>query len=81
MTTSPVFLPHPHRGFETITYMLKGKWQHKDSAGNEGLLKDGSVQWMTAGRGIIHSEMPIQTNGQVQGFQLWLNLPKDKEND
>jgi len=73
------FPPHPHRGFETITYMLKGKWQHKDSAGNEGLLKDGSVQWMTAGRGIIHSEMPIQTNGQVQGFQLWLNLPKDKK--
>jgi redox-sensitive bicupin YhaK (pirin superfamily) len=53
------FPPHPHRGFETITYMLNGKWQHQDSAGNEGLLGEGSVQWMTAGRGIVHSEMPI----------------------
>lgn len=70
------FPSHPHRGFETITYMLNGKWQHKDSAGYEGLLSDGSVQWMTAGRGIIHSEMPIQTNGIARGFQLWLNLPK-----
>ncbi len=73
------FPPHPHRGFETITYMLNGKWQHKDSAGNEGLLEDGSVQWMTAGRGIIHSEMPIQTDGLARGFQLWLNLPKEKK--
>lgn len=73
------FPPHPHRGFETITYMLNGKWHHKDSAGNEGLLQDGSVQWMTAGRGIIHSEMPIQTNGLARGFQLWLNLPKSKK--
>lgn len=73
------FPPHPHRGFETITYMLNGKWQHKDSAGNEGLLGDGSVQWMTAGRGIIHSEMPIQTDGLARGFQLWLNLPKEKK--
>ena len=73
------FPPHPHRGFETITYMLNGKWQHKDSAGNEGQLDDGSVQWMTAGRGIVHSEMPIQTNGLVRGFQLWLNLPKVKK--
>lgn len=73
------FPPHPHRGFETITYMVKGKWKHKDSAGNEGLLGDGSVQWMTAGRGIVHSEMPVQTNGQVRGFQLWLNLPKEKK--
>ncbi len=73
------FPPHPHRGFETITYMLNGKWQHKDSAGNEGFLKDGSVQWMTAGRGVIHSEMPIQTDGLVRGFQLWLNLPKAKK--
>ncbi len=73
------FPPHPHRGFETITYMLNGKWRHKDSAGNEGMLKDGSVQWMTAGRGIIHSEMPIQTNGFARGFQLWLNLPKEKK--
>ena len=70
------FPPHPHRGFETITYMLSGKWQHKDSAGNEGLLGDGSIQWMTAGRGIVHSEMPIQTDGLARGFQLWLNLPK-----
>jgi len=73
------FPPHPHRGFETITYMLNGKWRHKDSAGNEGLLGDGSIQWMTAGRGIVHSEMPIQTDGLVRGFQLWLNLPKEKK--
>ena len=73
------FPPHPHRGFETITYMLNGKWQHKDSAGNEGLLGDGSIQWMTAGRGIVHSEMPIQTDGLARGFQLWLNLPKVKK--
>jgi redox-sensitive bicupin YhaK (pirin superfamily) len=73
------FPPHPHRGFETITYMLNGKWQHKDSAGNEGKLGEGSVQWMTAGRGIIHSEMPIQTDGLARGFQLWLNLPKEKK--
>jgi redox-sensitive bicupin YhaK (pirin superfamily) len=73
------FPPHPHRGFETITYMLNGKWQHKDSAGNEGKLGEGSVQWMTAGRGIVHSEMPIQTDGLVRGFQLWLNLPKEKK--
>ena len=73
------FPPHPHRGFETITYMLNGKWQHQDSAGNEGLLGDGSIQWMTAGRGIVHSEMPIQTDGLVRGFQLWLNLPKKKK--
>lgn len=73
------FPPHPHRGFETITYMLNGKWEHKDSAGHEGLLGDGSVQWMTAGSGIIHSEMPIQTDGLVRGFQLWFNLPKEKK--
>ena len=73
------FPPHPHRGFETITYMLNGKWQHKDSAGNEGKLGQGSVQWMTAGRGIVHSEMPIQTDGLARGFQLWLNLPKEKK--
>lgn len=73
------FPPHPHRGFETITYMLNGKWQDQDSAGNEGLLGEGSVQWMTAGRGIVHSEMPIQTDGLARGFQLWLNLPKDKK--
>lgn len=70
------FPPHPHRGFETVTYMLQGKFRHKDSAGHEGLLTDGSVQWMTAGRGVIHSEMPEQTEGLVWGFQLWVNLPK-----
>ena len=75
------FPSHPHRGFETITYMLNGKWEHSDSNGNRGLLIDGSVQWMTAGRGIIHSEMPIKTDGLVRGFQLWLNLPKEKKND
>ena len=73
------FPPHPHRGFETITYMLNGKFHHKDSAGNEGYLTDGSVQWMTAGRGVIHSEIPEQTKGLVRGFQLWLNLPKEKK--
>ena len=73
------FPPHPHRGFETITYMLNGKFRHKDTAGNEGYLTDGSVQWMTAGRGIIHSEIPEQTEGLVRGFQLWLNLPKEKK--
>ena len=70
------FPSHPHRGFETITYMISGKFRHKDSAGNEGFLSDGSVQWMTAGKGVIHSEMPEKTNGKVKGFQLWLNLPK-----
>ncbi len=73
------FPPHPHRGFETITYMLSGKFRHKDTAGNEGYLSDGSVQWMTAGKGVIHSEMPEQTEGLVRGFQLWLNLPKNKK--
>ena len=73
------FPSHPHRGFETITYMLEGKMRHRDSAGNEGLLEDGGVQWMTAGRGVIHSEMPEQKNGRMEGFQLWLNLAaKDK---
>ena len=70
------FPSHPHRGFETVTYMLRGNFRHKDSVGNEGLLTDGSVQWMTAGRGVIHSEMPEQTEGLVWGFQLWINLPK-----
>ena len=73
------FPAHPHRGFETITYMINGKFRHKDSMGNEGYLTDGSVQWMTAGRGVIHSEMPEKTNGKVRGFQLWLNLPKKKK--
>ena len=73
------FPPHPHRGFETITYMINGKFKHKDSAGNEGCLSDGSVQWMTAGKGVVHSEMPEQTEGLMRGFQLWLNLPKEKK--
>ncbi len=73
------FPDHPHRGFETVTYMLQGRMRHKDSAGNEGLLAPGSVQWMTAGRGVIHSEMPEQQEGAMEGFQLWLNLAaKDK---
>lgn len=69
------FPDHPHRGFETVTYMLTGRMRHRDSAGNEGLLQNGGVQWMTAGRGVIHSEMPEQENGVMEGFQLWLNLP------
>ena len=69
------FPDHPHRGFETVTYMLQGRMRHKDSAGNEGLLSPGSVQWMTAGCGVIHSEMPEQEDGAMEGFQLWLNLP------
>lgn len=73
------FPDHPHRGFETVTYMLDGRMRHRDSAGNEGLLSRGGVQWMTAGRGVIHSEMPEQEAGRMEGFQLWLNLPaKDK---
>lgn len=73
------FPNHPHRGFETVTYMLEGRMRHRDSAGNEGLLENGGVQWMTAGRGVIHSEMPEQQEGRMEGFQLWLNLPaKDK---
>ena len=69
------FPSHPHRGFETVTYMLNGSMKHEDSAGNSGILETGSVQWMTAGRGIIHSEMPMQKNGLMRGFQLWVNLP------
>ncbi|HEY4079826.1 MAG TPA: pirin family protein [Burkholderiaceae bacterium] len=73
------FPDHPHRGFETITYMLEGRMRHRDSAGNEGLLGNGGVQWMTAGRGVIHSELPEQEEGRMEGFQLWLNLAgKDK---
>ena len=73
------FPSHPHRGFETVTYMLEGRMRHRDSSGNEGLLTNGGVQWMTAGRGVIHSEMPEQEEGMMSGFQLWLNLPaKDK---
>ncbi|MDI1245797.1 MAG: pirin family protein [Rhodoferax sp.] len=75
------FPDHPHRGFETITYMLAGRMLHKDSAGHEGLLENGGVQWMTAARGVIHSEIPQQEEGVMEGFQLWLNLPKrDKMN-
>lgn len=69
------FPDHPHRGFETVTYMLSGRMRHRDSAGHEGLLENGGVQWMTAGRGVIHSEIPEQENGVMEGFQLWLNLP------
>jgi redox-sensitive bicupin YhaK (pirin superfamily) len=73
------FPDHPHRGFETVTYMLAGRMRHGDNQGNSGSLVPGSVQWMTAGRGIVHSEMPEQENGLMWGFQLWVNLPaKDK---
>jgi redox-sensitive bicupin YhaK (pirin superfamily) len=73
------FPDHPHRGFETVTYMIAGRMKHKDSAGHEGLLENGGVQWMTAGRGVIHSEIPQQEEGVMEGFQLWLNLPgRDK---
>jgi len=69
------FPDHPHRGFETISYMIAGRMRHRDSAGHEGLLENGGVQWMTAGRGVIHSELPEQEEGVMEGFQLWLNLP------
>ena len=73
------FPDHPHRGFETVTYMLDGRMRHRDNHGNEGVLVPGSVQWMTAGRGLVHSEMPEQQAGRMRGFQLWLNLPaRDK---
>src|SRR3954470_11506830 len=73
------FPDHPHRGFETVTYMIAGRMRHRDSAGHEGLLQNGGVQWMTAGSGVIHSELPEQENGRMEGFQLWLNLSaKDK---
>ena len=73
------FPDHPHRGFETVTYMLDGRMRHRDNHGNEGLLVPGAVQWMTAGRGVVHSEMPEQQEGRMRGFQLWVNLPaKDK---
>jgi redox-sensitive bicupin YhaK (pirin superfamily) len=73
------FPDHPHRGFETVTYMIAGRMRHRDSAGHEGLLEGGGVQWMTAGRGVIHSEIPQQSDGVMEGFQLWLNLPaRDK---
>src|SRR5438270_4319698 len=69
------FPAHPHRGFETVTYILDGHMMHEDHLGNKGNLKSGGVQWMTAGRGIIHSEMPQQDRGRMRGFQLWINLP------
>ena len=73
------FPEHPHRGFETVTYMLEGSMKHKDHMGNEGLLEPGSVQWMTAGRGVLHSEMPLQDEGRLHGFQLWVNLPANEK--
>ena len=73
------FPDHPHRGFETVTYMLSGRMRHRDSAGHEGLLENGGVQWMTAGRGVIHSEIPEQKDGVMEGFQLWLNLPAKRK--
>jgi redox-sensitive bicupin YhaK (pirin superfamily) len=75
------FPPHPHRGFETVTYLLHGRMRHRDSAGHEGVIEPGGVQWMTAGRGVIHSEMPEQEDGLLAGFQLWLNLPAANKMD
>lgn len=71
------FPDHPHRGFETVTYMLEGRMKHADNTGREGIIGTGGVQWMRAGRGIIHSEMPLQTDGRMRGFQLWVNLPAE----
>src|SRR5512135_2643511 len=71
----PGFPTHPHRGIETVTYMLSGLVEHADSMGNAGRVSAGNVQWMTAGSGIVHSEMPKPVNGQMGGFQLWVNLP------
>lgn len=73
------FPEHPHRGFETVTYMKQGKMRHRDHMGNEGLLEPGSVQWMTAGKGVLHSEMPEQIDGTMHGFQLWINLPASEK--
>ena len=70
------FPPHPHRGFETVTYMVEGRMRHQDNKGHEGVIEPGGVQWMTAARGIVHSEMPEQEDGLMSGFQLWVNLPK-----
>ncbi len=69
------FPPHPHRGFETVTYLLNGRMRHQDNDGNEGVIEPGGIQWMTAGSGIVHSEMPEQQDGLLEGFQLWINLP------
>ena len=73
------FPDHPHRGFETVTYMIEGKIRHKDNAGHEGVIGPGGVQWMTAGKGVIHSEFPEQENGMLWGIQLWLNLPASEK--
>ena len=73
------FPSHPHRGFETVTYMLEGAMEHRDNVGNAGRLVAGSAQWMTAGHGIVHSEMPKQDRGLMWGFQLWVNLPKARK--
>lgn len=75
------FPPHPHRGFETVTYLMAGRMRHKDNAGHEGVIEPGGVQWMTAGKGIVHSEMPEQENGMLEGFQLWINLPASHKMD
>jgi len=75
------FPPHPHRGFETVTYMHAGRMRHKDSVGNEGVIEAGGIQWMTAASGIIHSEMPEQEHGLLSGFQLWVNLPAEHKMD
>jgi redox-sensitive bicupin YhaK (pirin superfamily) len=75
------FPPHPHRGFETVTYLLAGRMRHKDNAGHEGVIEPGGIQWMTAGKGIVHSEMPEQENGMLEGFQLWINLPANHKLD
>lgn len=75
------FPPHPHRGFETVTYLLAGRMRHKDNAGHEGVIEPGGIQWMTAGKGIVHSEMPEQENGMLEGFQLWINLPANHKMD
>ena len=75
------FPAHPHRGFETVTYLLNGRMRHQDNAGHEGVIEPGGIQWMTAGRGIIHSEMPEQEDGLLEGFQLWVNLPAKNKMD
>jgi len=75
------FPSHPHRGFETVTYLLAGRMRHKDNAGHEGVIEPGGIQWMTAGKGIIHSEMPEQEHGMLEGFQLWINLPAKHKMD
>ncbi len=75
------FPPHPHRGFETVTYLLNGRMRHQDNAGHEGVIEPGGIQWMTAARGIVHSEMPEQQDGLLEGFQLWVNLPAANKMD